>query len=74
MIPAEALIKIDNADYVFVQNNELSFAKRKVVTGALYKNLVEIKSGLNENEKIVVKGSFYLKSEMMKDELAEDEH
>ena len=74
LIPAEAVVKIDNADYVFIQNGALSFSKRKVITGSSYNNFAEIKHGLNENEKVVIKGAFYLKSEMMKDELAEDEH
>jgi cobalt-zinc-cadmium efflux system membrane fusion protein len=74
IIPAESVIKIDNEDYVFVQNRDSSFAKRKVLIGSVLDDKVEIKEGVNENDKLVVKGAFYLKSEMMKDLIAEDEH
>jgi cobalt-zinc-cadmium efflux system membrane fusion protein len=74
LVPAEALIKIDNQDYVFVRNRDSSFVKRKVVAGSSQNDMVEIREGLGENDNLVVKGAFYLKSEFMKDELAEDEH
>ncbi len=69
LIPAEALIKIDNADYVFLQQNDSTFARRAVVVGFVHNEQAEIKQGLQENDKVVVKGGFYLKSELMKEEL-----
>jgi len=74
LIPSESIIKIDNADYVFVQKDDSTFEKRAVSIGASQKDLLEIKVGLKENERVVVKGAFYLKSELMKEELEGDEH
>jgi len=69
LIPAEALVKIDNADYVFLQQNDSTFEKRAVVVGFIHNEQAEIKQGLLENDKVVVKGGFYLKSELMKEDL-----
>lgn len=74
LVPAESIIKIDNADYVFVQKGNNSFESRAVVLGAKQNELIQIKEGLRENEVIVVKGTFSLKSELMKSELGGDEH
>ncbi|MGE5860607.1 MAG: efflux RND transporter periplasmic adaptor subunit [Ignavibacteria bacterium] len=81
LIPIESIIKIDNADFVFVQKEDSAapdggqaFEKRAVITGAAQDEFVEIKNGLRENEKVVIKGGFFLKSELMKEELEEDEH
>ncbi|HZW39049.1 MAG TPA: efflux RND transporter periplasmic adaptor subunit [Ignavibacteriaceae bacterium] len=73
LIPNEAVIKIDNKDFVFVQKDEDKFEKRVVVLGSTQDDLVEVKDGLKENESIVIKGSFYLKSELLKDELGDDD-
>lgn len=69
LVPSEALIKINNQDYVFIQMNDSTFQKREVKIGSSQSNRVEIKDGLKENETIVVKGAFYLKSELLKSEL-----
>jgi len=74
LIPAESVIKINNADFIFVQKNDSTFEKRSVVMGSIQDEMAEIKEGLREKEKVVVKGSFYLKSALMKEELMEDEH
>ena len=74
LIPAESIIKIDNQDYVFIRLEDFSFQKRKVVTGSSLDEFIEIKDGLKEGEQVVTKGAFYLKSELLKDELEEHEH
>jgi cobalt-zinc-cadmium efflux system membrane fusion protein len=74
LIPVEAISKIDNNDFVFVQINDSVFQKRAVTTGISQNNLIEIVKGLSENEKVVVKGTFYLKSELQKNEIEEHEH
>lgn len=80
LIPAESVIKIDNADFVFVQKDDptlpsgwKAFEKRSVLVGPEQGTMIEIKQGLKANETVVVKGAFYLKSEMMKAELEEGE-
>jgi cobalt-zinc-cadmium efflux system membrane fusion protein len=74
LIPAESIIKIENQDHVFVRLEDFSFQKRKVLTGTLMDELIEIKEGLNEKDQVVTKGAFYLKSESLKDQIEEHEH
>jgi cobalt-zinc-cadmium efflux system membrane fusion protein len=65
-VPAEAIIKIDNADFVFIQKEETVFEKKAVTVGASQDEVIEVVQGLANNDKIVVKGAFYLKSELLK--------
>jgi membrane fusion protein, heavy metal efflux system len=69
LIPAESLMKIDNSDYVFIQKDDSTFEKRQVTVGRMQDELVEIKEGLKERDRLVVKGVFFLKSELMKEQL-----
>lgn len=73
LIPAESIVKFDNQDYVFVEKSPLMFQKRAVKTGSMQNDQVEIKEGLTAGESVVIKGAFYLKSEMMKSEFGEEE-
>jgi cobalt-zinc-cadmium efflux system membrane fusion protein len=66
LVPAEAIIKIDNADYVFVQKEDAAFEKIPVTVCCAQNELVEITKGLKDGDAIVIKGAFYLKSELMK--------
>ncbi len=71
-LPGEAIVRIQDAQYVFVQTDSVSFEKRPVETGAVIGNRVEIRKGLSEGETVAVKGVFYLKSELLKHELGEE--
>jgi multidrug efflux pump subunit AcrA (membrane-fusion protein) len=62
-------MKIDNTDYVFVQKDDSTFMKRLVTIGRLHNEWVEIKDGLNVRDRVVVKGVFFLKSELLKEQL-----
>jgi membrane fusion protein, heavy metal efflux system len=73
LVPAEAIIKIDNADYLFIQKEATEFKKIPVTVCFARNEQAEITSGLKEGDKIVVKGAFYLKSELMKASLGEGE-
>lgn len=66
LVPAEAIVKIDAADCIFIQKTDSSFDKKAVTLGTSQNELVEIRGGLKEGEKVVVKGAFYLKSELLK--------
>jgi cobalt-zinc-cadmium efflux system membrane fusion protein len=81
VIPEESLIKDGNNVYVFVQKDKnreeksgKTFELRPLVLGASSNKMVEVKEGLIEDENVVVKGVFYLKSELKKEELEGDEH
>ncbi len=73
VVPAEAIVKIDQKDYVFVQTADTLFVQRPVARGITEGNEVEITDGLNEGDWVIVKGAFYLKSEMMKSQFGEEE-
>ena len=72
-IKSTALMKEKESSYVFVAVNDTTFQKRNVKPGRETKDYTEIIKGLNAGEKVVTKGTFYLKSELAKDTFAEDE-
>lgn len=73
MITDDAVVKDTGQEYVFVQTSDTTFEKRIVITGISVDNMIEIKDGLKEGEKVASKGVFYLKSELKKDELSGDD-
>jgi membrane fusion protein, heavy metal efflux system len=73
VVPAEALAKIENAEYLFVKKDNETFEKVPVVPGQIQNELVEIKSGIESGDIVVVKGSSYLKAEMIKGSYGEEE-
>jgi membrane fusion protein (multidrug efflux system) len=58
LLPAEAVLHdIDKTTYVFIADREKNTAfKRKILVGALYDNKIEVSSGMNENELVVIGG------------------
>jgi Cu(I)/Ag(I) efflux system membrane fusion protein len=72
-IPEVAIQEIEDVPVVFVPSKEEKdeFNVQKVKPGQTVEEQVEILSGLSEGEEIVGKGSFYLKSELLKGELEE---
>ena len=71
-IPAGALLGETERHFVFVALNDTTFEKRDVRTGAETREFAEILDGLLEQERIVVKGGFFLKSELAKETFSED--
>lgn len=71
-IPSSAIQKIEGKPVTFVQQRDGSFAKRDLDVGKEMGGRVEVRSGLTEGEQVVVEGSFTLKSELLKETLAED--
>jgi membrane fusion protein, heavy metal efflux system len=65
-VPAEALVKIDNGDFIFIQKADTAFEKRRVTACSAQNEMVEITKGLSDGETVVVKGAFYVKSELLK--------
>ena len=72
LVPAPAIQKIEGKTAVFIQQQDGSFAKRDVELGGEFGGGVEVKSGLREGEQVVTDGSFTLKSEVLKETLAEE--
>ena len=68
-VPESALQRDGDKSIVFVAIDEHEFEKRVVEVGSRLNGLHRIFSGLNEGEKVVVKGAFTLKSEGQKGEM-----
>jgi multidrug efflux pump subunit AcrA (membrane-fusion protein) len=71
VIPDEAIQRVDEQQMVFVATDAHTFAKRLVKTGHTQNGNIEIVDGLKEGERVVTKGSFLLKSELLKSEFGE---
>jgi cobalt-zinc-cadmium efflux system membrane fusion protein len=69
IIPAESILKDNDESYVFVATSDTTFKRRAVSLGATCDSMVEVKEGIKVGEKVVTKGSFQLKSELMKEAL-----
>ncbi|MCC6652214.1 MAG: efflux RND transporter periplasmic adaptor subunit [Candidatus Eisenbacteria bacterium] len=70
-VPDAALQQVDGRACVFVEDGD-GFVARTVTTGRTDGKWTEILSGLKPAERIVVRGSFVLKSELLKSEAGHD--
>lgn len=70
VVPEGAVQRNEQNAFVFVQTNVDSFEKRDVVIGEEADGVIEITSGIESGDQVVVEGAFFLKSEML---LAEEE-
>lgn len=69
VIPAESIQKDNVETYVFVATGDTTFEQRLVLLGATVDSMVEVKNGIKQGDKVVTRGSFQLKSELMKEVL-----
>jgi cobalt-zinc-cadmium efflux system membrane fusion protein len=72
-IPHEAVQEVKEKTVAFVpkEGEAEEFLLKEIKTGREVSNAVEVVEGLNEGREVVGKGSFYLKSELLKSELEE---
>lgn len=73
IVPTDAMVKEGNESYVFVVENDSTFSRRNVETGIEFAGMREVVSGIKKGEKIVTKGVFFLKSELLKETFGEEE-
>jgi len=71
-VPSEAVQTVNERTVVFVEKTKGSFEARDVETGSQFGSLIAIKSGVTTNDRVVSKGSFILKSRLLKDQLGEE--
>jgi multidrug efflux pump subunit AcrA (membrane-fusion protein) len=71
-VPEEAVQDINGVPAVFVRRSPTEFESRAVQTGQRTNGEVEIQDGLKPQELVVVKGSFMLKSELLKNSIKEE--
>ena len=72
-VPSLAVMESKNEKYVFVAVNDTTFEQRPVKIGFESQIYTEILDGLKPGERVVTKGTFYLKSERAKETFVEEE-
>lgn len=72
-VPADAVQQVEGQAVVFTQESATRFVRHVVQIGRRSGDLVEILSGVDEGQRVVGKGSFYLKTALLR-ELIGDEH
>jgi len=72
-VPSLAVMENKNEKYVFVAVNDTTFEQRPVKIGFETQVYTEVLSGLKPGERVVTKGTFYLKSERAKETFVEEE-
>jgi cobalt-zinc-cadmium efflux system membrane fusion protein len=71
-VPSSAVQKVESDDVVFVRKDATHFEKRVVELGQRSEDWVEVKKGLKASDAIVTKGSFYLKSSLLREQIGEE--
>ncbi|NOS99462.1 MAG: efflux RND transporter periplasmic adaptor subunit [Phycisphaerales bacterium] len=69
VVPKEAVQWDGCCNMVFVKENDTTFEPRKVRLGLANEDLFEVRDGVREGERVVVAGSFLLKTEILKGEI-----
>ncbi len=72
-VPSNAVMTNAGKPYVFVAINDTTFEQRSVKVGFETKAYTEILEGLKPGERVVSKGTFYLKSELARSSFVEEE-
>lgn len=70
--PHAAVQNVEGKEVLFVPEGESSFRARRVQVGRHSESGIEIVSGLQAGEKVVVSGAFHLKSELLKAQMIEE--
>lgn len=68
-VPEEAVQRMGAETVVFIQEKPGHYEKRSVMLGSRSGSRIVIKKGLSAGEKVVVTGSFWLKSQLSKSQL-----
>ncbi|MCL4536266.1 MAG: efflux RND transporter periplasmic adaptor subunit [Nitrospirae bacterium] len=69
-VPQDAVLMDGEVRYVFVQTAPDRFKRKDIKVGRTFGKKIEVIEGLKEGDTVVGKGSFVLKSELKKEELA----
>jgi cobalt-zinc-cadmium efflux system membrane fusion protein len=74
VVPQDAIQHIDEKPVAFVEEQPGTYEKRTVTLGAEDDPYVEILDGVKDGERVVTKGSFYLKSIVLGEKLGGHSH
>lgn len=72
LVPDEAVLMDGEERFVFVRTGPETFEKKEIKPGNIFGKHIEVVEGLAAGDQVVVKGAFTLKSELKKEELAEE--
>jgi membrane fusion protein, heavy metal efflux system len=72
-VPSSSIQQIDGRPVVFVRNSETEFQKREVQTGVESHGYTELRSGLKQGEPVVSRGSFIVKTALLRHLIGEKE-
>jgi cobalt-zinc-cadmium efflux system membrane fusion protein len=72
-VPVDAVQQVDGQSVVFVRQSPTRFERRNVQVGRRSGDVVEVLSGLTDGQIVVGKGSFYLKTALLRERIG-DEH
>jgi RND family efflux transporter MFP subunit len=61
MVPLESVVSSDGYSYVFVLSEDNVVSRRRIETGAIHDDSIEVVSGVEAGERIVNKGAGFLK-------------
>jgi cobalt-zinc-cadmium efflux system membrane fusion protein len=70
VVPAAAIVREENRDFLFVQTGNQAYQLRPVNVGAEHEGRRVLLDGLRDGEKIVVEGAFHLNNERKRRALA----
>jgi HlyD family secretion protein len=61
MVPLESVVSSDGYSYVFVLSEDNTVARRRIETGAVHQDSIEVISGVEAGDRIVNRGAGFLK-------------
>lgn len=70
-VPADAVQRVKDVFFVYVQTKDDEFEVRRVALGAREHAVTELTAGVVAGEKVVVRGGFALKAETLKDSMGD---
>jgi len=68
-IPANAVLRHENRPFVFVHEADNRFRRAEVTLGRTAADKVEVTAGIKSGDRVVIRGGFVLKSELLKDQM-----
>ena len=71
-VPIDAVQQVDGQSVVFVRRSPTAFERRDVTVGAIAGDRIEVSGSIGEGDAVVGKGSFYLKTALLREQIAED--
>ncbi|MDQ7780751.1 MAG: efflux RND transporter periplasmic adaptor subunit, partial [Planctomycetota bacterium] len=69
LIPRDALLRDEGVTFVFKELNPGMFVRQGILAGKSHETEVEVLGGLSEGERVVARGAFILKSEVLREKL-----